>query len=450
MSVNELYTDIKDSPILVYPPISSISDKIDNNKMSELLQDLSCLPPLKRKAVLYLHIPFCKTRCTFCTYDSMIAKEGDGIVQDYLNALYLEMDQYSSKKYIQGLDIDCVFIGGGSPSILTDKQLEELLSKIQGAFDLKNIQEFTIEFELRTMTGSKLEICRKYGVTRISFGWQTFAEHVRKISVLILGEKELKEKIELLKAYNYSINADLIYGLPNQTFDDWKEDIRKALEFGFTGIDLFKCENVPPAPLFELQKKYNWRIADKNEKKDMFLYAIAVLKSKGFIQDNCQHFYRPEVPTSGHLYNSYMMLSSHDTIALGPSSYGIVSDWIYKNKWNLKEYIYHQKDTSIMSNIDCAYKLTREDWIERNLVQGFSRALVLPKSLLGGALDEKYSLAMDKLKQHELVVETEDEYKLTDKANGYVFNIAQEFMSRDNKKRMFTFFLMHRVKKKRE
>lgn len=440
--MQSLYKEIKDSPILVYPPIHSIVDRLGDEKRNALYQDLKKVPDKERKAVLYLHIPFCKTKCTFCTYDSIVAKEGKTIIQEYLNRLYQEMDAFHEQVYIQNLKFESAFIGGGSPSMLSASQLEALLIHMKQSFPIDKLSEFTIELELRTMTEKKLEICRKYGVTRISFGWQTFAKQVRKISALLVSEEELKEKIALLKKYQYSINADLIYGMPLQTFDDWKEDISKAIEYGFTGMDLFKCEIVPPAPMYNLCKEKHWKIVSKDEKRDMFLYAIEELKKQGFCQDSYQHFYHPEAPESMHRYNSQMMMSSYDTIALGPSSYGTMAGWVYRNEMDLQDYIYGEHHGGL-NTVECAYHMKRSDWVERDFVQGLTRALVLPKDLVIDAMEERYFPIIKKLEEHGLLCETETEYRLTNDANGYVFNIASEFMSKENKKRIFSFYLMH-------
>ena len=450
MPAEDLYKEIIDSPILVYPPINPSSDKADEQKKLRIKYNLTKTQSSPRNAILYLHIPFCLTRCRYCTYNSSIAREGEPIISEYLEALLREMSQYSVQPYVRGLRMITAFIGGGSPSLLSSNQLEHLLKKMRQCFDLDGLEEFTIEFELRTITEEKIKICREHGVSRISFGWQTFAPNVRKICGIRPTEDILKEKISLLTKYNFSLNTDMMYGLPEQTFTDWKKDIDQALGFGFTGLDLYKCEIVPPAPLFALSKVKHWKMAGKQEKKDMFRYASDYLQSEGFVQDSYQHFYLPSHPTSRLIHNNIATLSSYDHLALGPSSWGFIAGWQYMNATDIRRYIQANHD-SVTNHISCACKLTQEDLIERNLVQGLSRNLWIAKDLLGKvAQNERYKAILQKLKEHGLLIENEERYVLTKEANGYVFNIAQEFISRENRKKIFLFFLRHLHKHKKK
>ena len=371
-------------------------------------------------------------------------KHADDLIDRYLVPLFQEIDSFAQTPYVQSLENECVFLGGGSPSMLSERQLELFLTKVSDSFDLSRVQEYSMEFELRTMTEEKLKICRDHGITRISFGWQTFVPHIRKIMALTPTEDELREKIELLRKYDFSINADLMFGMPEQTFDDWKNDVARALEFGYTGVDLFKTENVPPAPMYILSQTKNWSFLDSETKKDMFCYAIEEFERHGYIQDSFQRMYHPDHPTSRLLYNKKRALAAYDQVSFGPGSWGFIADRVYVNDISIDNYI-SQGDAGVSGgHIGCKQKITPQEYVERNFVQGLSHNMKLVKADVVGDIPEQYLEVLEKLKSHGLLEEDDKEYRLTKDANGYVFNVAHEFFSKESKRKSIVFFMQQR------
>ncbi len=455
MSSNELYEKVIDSPILVYPPISPESDPVTDENRAGFFADLDRGLGGPRKGLLYFHIPFCTSRCAFCTYAAVGKQTGDDMIGQYLVPFFREIDSYAQTQYAKDLEYDSIFIGGGSPSMLTEEQLEMFLRKIHDSFDISKVKEFSMEYELRTMTEEKLRICKTYGVTRISFGWQTFVPKIRKIMALAPTEDELRLKTGWLRDHGYSVNADLMFGMPQQTFDDWKRDVDKAIEFGFNGLDLFKTENVPPAPMYKLSQTKNWRFADSFEMKDMFLYAFDTFEKHGYLQDSFQRVYHPDYPSSRLLYNKHRALANYDQLSIGTGAWGFIANRVYVNEVGTHEYLSRGDSTDRGIQLGCMYEISQEEYIERSFVQGLSHNMVLSKDLVGGEVSPKYREVLDKLKRHDFLIETDEEFRLTRKANGYVFNIAHEFFSKKSKKKSLIYFMHQRkgrksVKKKEQ
>lgn len=452
MSAQGLYKWIIDSHILIFPFINTNDDSFGEKEHALIMKDFHTPPQAKRHAVLYVHIPFCNTRCTYCVYNSLVAREGDPRIEQYLAVLHKEIDHFREMAYTREVIFDAIFIGGGTPSQMSTRQMDTLLQKIMKSFTLAPSAEVTIEFNLQTMIEDKIAVCKNNGVTRISFGWQTFAPYVRKISALIPTEEDLINKTKLLKKYHYNINTDLMYGMPQQTFDDWKEDIRKAMEFEFTGIDLFKCELVPAAPLYHVVKKNNWTLPDKEMNRDMNNYAVQELKSNGYIMNTYHQLYHPREEHAKAIYTRVTNLSSHDILAIGTGCFGVFADWAYYTGKNVDEYIRWGNEQTDSFFFDCVFKMNKGHWLERDFVLGLPRAFSLPKNLVSDQLDERYQEVIDKLKFHGLLKENASEYALTDEANGYVFNISHEFFSDESKRRIGAYItpLMKSQKEKKE
>ena len=177
----------------------------------------------------YIHIPFCKKICTYCDFCKFYYN--DEWVSKYIDSLENEINI----KY-KGETLDTLYIGGGTPSSLDINLFEELL-KITKVFKLNDNYEFTIEFNPEDIVESKLSLCKKYGVNRISIGIESFNEDNLKY----LGRDclDFKSKINLVKKYFDNINVDLIYGLSIEDLDTLNKDIDNLLELDVPHISCY-------------------------------------------------------------------------------------------------------------------------------------------------------------------------------------------------------------------
>ncbi len=187
---------------------------------------------------LYIDIPFCPSKCVYCSFASMPVSEMKDFIEPYLNALYLELDKIKTIVTDLNLEIVSIYIGGGTPTSILSLELDNLLYKITRTFDLSALREFTIEAgRPDTITESKLSVMRKYGVDRISINPQSMNDKTLER----IGRKHTVEQIyqayELAKKYNFKcINMDVIAGLPKESVS----------EFAYTidAVTALKPENI--------------------------------------------------------------------------------------------------------------------------------------------------------------------------------------------------------------
>lgn len=175
---------------------------------------------------LYINIPFCPTKCYYCSFISSPIAQCKHQVEPYLEALFKEIDAtkelISRKNYI----VKSIYIGGGTPTILDENQLDRLLTKIDYMVD-----EFTVECgRPDTITKEKLDVLQKHNVTRISINPQTFCNKTLKEIGRNHSSKDIIDAYKLAMNYNFSINMDLIAGLGNETLLTFKKSLNKAIE----------------------------------------------------------------------------------------------------------------------------------------------------------------------------------------------------------------------------
>jgi anaerobilin synthase len=160
--------------------------------------------PVRRRAI-YIHIPFCETICTFCPFRHDRYRPDDRIGA-YVRALIREIEL--KREFLGKLSVDAVFIGGGTPSLLSPQQIEMLGAAIADNFDLRALQEFTFEIEVKSLSQEKAEMMREIGVNRVSFGAQTFSKRYRELFALDASLQQIEAAAEMLKNRFRYTNVD--------------------------------------------------------------------------------------------------------------------------------------------------------------------------------------------------------------------------------------------------
>ncbi|MDG2308855.1 MAG: coproporphyrinogen-III oxidase family protein [Candidatus Binatia bacterium] len=429
MSVEDLYPvdRVRHMPFFYYPTVNTDTDVLTDDTRGAFTRDLTVRNE-GRKAILYLHVPFCRTHCSFCFYNINVVQEEDPVMRAYTDALLAEMKFYSKTAYAQGLSIEHVFIGGGTPTRLPDAQLRRVLEGLREHFDLSRVVDFTIEMNLETMSPSNLELCHELGVNRVSFGWQTSVPRLRKFLALVPSEETLADRLSHLERLGYPLIWDIMYALPGQTTEDWNVDLQRSIELGVACIDIHRTDLVPPAPLYHLVRERKLEVPTQAEALEQYLLAYRTLIDAGYEFNTFQQFNRPDVPSAVSHYGRYYYRSSHDLLALGPGAMGIANNWAYMNERDIAQYAGLAKEGGPF--LSCAHHVSDPTWQERDFVLGMGQLWSVPKDLLRGPLTPQQDAALDKLIGHGAVVETEDEYRLADDAIGYHFSVAGEFQTK--------------------
>lgn len=280
--------------------------------------------PKANSAGVYIGIPFCPTRCLYCSFTSN--QKGPEEIQRYLTALFQEIQFVGARMKENGLETESLYIGGGTPTTLTSQQLTDLLSHVKDSFDLSQLKEFTVEAgRPDTITLEKLETLKAFGVGRISINPQTMRdETLERIGRSHTAEQTRKAFQMAHEAGIPVINADLIAGLPGEQAEDFQASLEWVLELGANNITVHTLAVKRSSRLKELDENFHYRQPEQTE--EMLERAAVTLRGRGY---EPYYLYRQK-HTAGStenigyckdntlsLYNVRIMEEAQSIVALG-------------------------------------------------------------------------------------------------------------------------------------
>ena len=275
---------------------------------------------------VYISIPFCPSRCAYCSFISYAGKKLFSLIPDYLTRLMLDIENTSKIIKENGLSVASIYIGGGTPTILDDKQLKDLLTKISECFDVNSLREFTLEGgRPDTITDQKLKIAKEYGVTRISVNPQTLNDDV----LALIGRHHTANDFfdaysKVAKSGINHINTDLIAGLDGDSFESFASTVDKILELSPSNITVHSFCVKKSAQILEDDKTVYER--ESSYAKNSVEYAYKRLIENGYVPyymyrqkntvENLENVGYAKKDALG-LYNVFMMCDSHSVFGIG-------------------------------------------------------------------------------------------------------------------------------------
>ena len=268
---------------------------------------------------IYIHIPFCKTICSYCDFCKFYYNEK--WVDNYLIALEKEI-----KSKYKNESIDTIYIGGGTPTSLNIKQLERLL-QLTKLFNFKKI-EFTIETNV-DLSLDKIKLLKQYGVNRISIGVQT----VNRKHLKFLNRNHTKEEVinlvNILKQYNFNINIDLMYGMPNQTLKELEEDLDFVLNLDVNHISTYSLIIEPHT------KIYIDNVTNIDEDLDYRMYQLINQKLKDYIHYEISNFAKDDYYSKHNL----VYWNNLEYYGFGIGASGYIDSVRYDNTRSYQNYL---------------------------------------------------------------------------------------------------------------
>lgn len=339
----------------------------------------------------YIHIPFCKSKCKYCSFVSYPRAE---IKAKYLQALKKEI-QFRYK----GETLETLYFGGGTPSLLTIEEFDELIN----LFKYDNTTEITAELNPETITLDYLKKLKSTGVNRLSFGCQTFDDKILKQIGRRHSAKDVENAVFWAKQAGFdNISLDFIYGLPNQTTDSFVQDLQHAKALGVQHISLYGLK-IDEGCYFYKNPPEN--LPDEDTQADMYLKAIEVL-------DDFEHYEISNFSKKG--FNSRHNLNywnNNTYYGFGCSAHGYENGIRYFNTTDLDEYInaptIHKDE----------HKLTPQEQLEEEIFLGFRKmeGINVEKINQKFKIDfrKKYATTLNKYTSYKYLSETNTGFKLT-------------------------------------
>ena len=278
----------------------------------------------KNDISLYIGIPFCPTRCSYCSFVSRTIGKNTDLLDPYLHALYQEMEQTGKLLANSGKTVRTIYIGGGTPTTLSTEQMAELLDRVQDTFDLSRCIEFTVEGgRPDTLSAEKLETIYRHGADRMSINPQTMQDEVlRACGRPHTAGDILNRYQEAVSAGFKAINMDLIAGLPKDSLDGFKASLDAVASLHPANITVHTLALKKGADLFERKVV----LPGVEEVTEMVAYANETLRNLGY---KPYYLYRQKYMSGSFenvgwsrdnldcLYNIYMMEELHTILSLG-------------------------------------------------------------------------------------------------------------------------------------
>ncbi len=283
---------------------------------------------------LYIHIPFCVKKCGYCDFNSYPYKER--IADKYVNALKRERYIHLNDSHLRNSKIMTIFFGGGTPTILKVRQLTGILKLCRDSFNLSEDCEITIEANPGTITQNALVSLRKAGFNRLSLGIQSFSNRLLKEIGRVHNTDEIYHSVSWARKGGFrNISFDLIFGLPDQTMNDWKDTLLRAIDLKPMHISTYNL-TVEKGTLFYCElKKGRLILPSEDLQVEMYESGINLLQDANFEHYEISSFARPE----WRCRHNQIYWRNEEYLGIGAGASSYIDGYRYRNKDNPEDYI---------------------------------------------------------------------------------------------------------------
>lgn len=282
-------------------------------------------------AGIYLHIPFCKTRCIYCDFYSTTRSEW---TDRYVEALCTELTR--RKDYLQGEPVHTIYMGGGTPSQLSEKHFRKLFHTLQQVYGLEQYHEITLEANPDDLTEEYTAMLKTLPFNRISMGIQTFHEDtLRLLHRRHTGAQAIRAVELCRKAGFQNISIDLIYGLPGENDFRWNQDLQQAIQLQVEHISAYHLTYEEGTPLYDMLHQHSVQEVDEESSLRFFTSLMDTLKDAGYEHYEISNFCKPGF----HSRHNTAYWQGIAYLGCGPSAHSFNGSSRQWNKASLSAYM---------------------------------------------------------------------------------------------------------------
>jgi len=376
------------------------------------------------KLGLYLHLPYCISKCPYCDFNSYQLKE-DNQISSYIPALYQEIAVYSQK--LKKSNIKTIYLGGGTPTILSGIQICNILKFCKDKFRVDKNAEITIEANPGTLNGEKIKLLTESGINRLSLGAQSFNNTFLKKLGRIHNTQEIIDSYYLARDAGFkNINIDIMFALPDQTTEDLQITLKKAVSLKPDHLSLYNLTIKPGTEYYKEYKRGNLKLPTEDEEFNMYNWAINFLEESGFKHYEIANFARPQKRSMHNL----IYWQNKPYLGIGAGAYSFIRGYRYMNYENPAIYI--KETMSGKLPIDNGEKLSlRKRMIETIILGLRTKDGVIYKKFktrFGINLNDIFSKQINKLVNLRLLRKDNYKIKLTNKGIFLANTVFREFV----------------------
>ncbi|HKP70152.1 MAG TPA: radical SAM family heme chaperone HemW [Pyrinomonadaceae bacterium] len=372
-------------------------------------------------AGVYLHIPFCKSRCSYCDFATDVYRNSDA-VERYVAALRAEVN--SEVRSQKSEAVDTIYFGGGTPSLLSPQQVGHILDVVYIHFDVEHDAEITMEMNPATVSRETLDGYRDLGVNRASFGVQTFDDTDLKLLARGHDANDARETFRLLRQAGFdNISFDLIAGLPGQSLQQWERNLSEAITMNPEHISLYLLEIHEGTPLAEQVRSGRRPIPDEQLAAEMYELMLARLSAAAYEQYEISNFAKPGFE-SRHNSKYWRM---EPVFGFGVSAHSFDGKARYANERDTAKYVELMETSGSAENFRETVDLISETAFLGLRMTGGIDVTDIEKRF-GVDFNQKYSAELNELIENGLVETMNNHLKLTPKGMLYSNEVFRVFV----------------------
>lgn len=355
----------------------------------------------------YIHIPFCEHICYYCDFNKVFI-EGQP-VDEYIEALLKEARLSLIKNPIEKMET--VYVGGGTPTSLDAKQLDRLLSGLREILPY-NSGEFTVEANPGDLSADKLEVMKNYGVNRLSMGVQTFDDRLLKKIGRKHTAQDVYDTIQLLEEKDFqNVTIDLIYALPGQSLESFRDTVKRALALDLPHYALYSLILENQTMFMNWVRRGKMQLPEQEVEAQMYAETIEAMEKAGRMQYEISNFAKPEFESQHNL----VYWNNQNYFGFGAGASGYLGKRRYKNRGPIQHYL-RSLNEGQLPVLEEEY-LSEKEQIEEEMFLGLRKILGVDKAVFearfGQSIMSIYATVIEELKQQKLIIETDSSIRLT-------------------------------------
>lgn len=354
---------------------------------------------MKKTIGIYIHIPFCIRKCLYCDFPSFPLKKTEDI-HVYMQALFREMEQY--RELLKDYEADTIFVGGGTPSLLSGEEMKALLWKLGEVVTIRDKAEISMEMNPGTTKKQWLSDYRQAGINRVSVGLQSADEKELKLLGRIHDYNQFLETFFLLRECGFeNINVDLMSGLPYQRMENYKVTLEKVTKLNPEHISAYSLIVEEGTPFYRRfgSREGQRNLPDEELDRQMYNFTKEYLQEKGYFRYEISNYAKPGYECRHNL--KYWRLGEY--LGLGLSAASLVGRERYGNVRTMEEYC----NDSLRSRQREILPISRQDEMEEFMflglrtMEGVSKEAFLQR--FGVKMDEIYAPVLGKYEKMKLL-----------------------------------------------
>jgi oxygen-independent coproporphyrinogen-3 oxidase len=377
-----------------------------------------------KKLGIYIHIPFCLSKCNYCDFTSFAGFERETF-ENYTKALILEIKGYAEGSQVIGgknillsdYIVDTIFMGGGTPSLFPLDLLTEIVKSVSDSFTISEHLEFTIESNPKTLNKQSLSEYLNLSINRLSIGAQSFDNGILKMLGRAHDSNDIEQSYFMARDAGYkNINLDFIFGIPNQSMASWEDTIREAKDLNPEHLSIYNLKIEENTPFNQMLKEGTITEIDDKIDRRMYRVALDALTSRTRFDDAKDIFERYEISNLAHkgyeCKHNLKYWSMEEFIGIGLNAHSYINKARSSNISNLKDYLANQGPYKIWE-----HKNDIEDEISEYIFTGMRKTSGISNKEFydnfNFNIDDKFGDEIEKLKREKLITKTNNSLRLT-------------------------------------